>query len=114
MRGNGLLIAAFAPFLGATLYCTVGVEECSLLRPDQRAYVLYSEKRYAEAAPEFTDPFWRAVALFRDGQFEQAAGAFAGFDSAEGAFNQGNALVMQGKYLDAVERYTRALELRSG
>ena len=31
-----------------------------------------------------------------------------------GAFNQGNALLFQGKYEDAAKRYERALELRPG
>jgi Ca-activated chloride channel family protein len=52
------------------------------------------------------------VTLFRQGEFEQAAGVFAGYDTAEAAFNQGNALVMQGKYDEAIARYERALELR--
>ena len=36
----------------------------------------------------------------------------AGYDTADAAFNQGNALVMLGKYVEAAERYARALELR--
>jgi Ca-activated chloride channel family protein len=55
---------------------------------------------------------WSGVALFRQGEFEQAAGVFAGFDTAEAAFNQGNALVMLGRYDDAIARYDRSLELR--
>ena len=54
------------------------------------------------------------MALFRQGEFEKAASLFAGYDSADAAFNQGNALVMQGKYEAAIERYDRALELRPG
>ena len=57
---------------------------------------------------------WQAVALNREGELEQAASLFAGFDTAEAVFNQGNALVMQGKYEAAVERYDRALALRPG
>jgi Ca-activated chloride channel family protein len=52
------------------------------------------------------------VALYRQGEFEQAAGAFAGFDTPEAALNQGNSLVFMGKYDEAVARYDRALELR--
>jgi Ca-activated chloride channel family protein len=54
---------------------------------------------------------WKGAALFRQGEFKQAAGIFAGYDTAESAYNHGNALVMQGKYGDAAARYERALEL---
>ena len=98
---------------GAGLYClTVG--DCSLLTADQRGFRAFERTRYADAASRFADPLWRATALYRAGEFEQAASLFAGFDTFDAAFNQGNALVMQGRYEAAVERYARALELRPG
>lgn len=84
----------------------------TLLTPDQQAYRSFEQQNYDEAAAQFADPMWKGVALFRQGEFEQAAGVFAGFDTAEGAFNQGNALLMHGKYVDAADKYSRALELR--
>jgi Ca-activated chloride channel family protein len=97
--------------LGAISYCLAG-SDCSLLTPDQKAYRLLTAGDYEAAVSRFTDPMWQGVALFRQGEFEQAAGVFAGFDTAEAAFNQGNALVMLGRYDQAVARYQRALELR--
>lgn len=84
------------------------------LRPDQRGRLLMRENRPAEAAQAFRDPLWRGVALFRAGAFKEAAQAFAARDTAEAAFNQGNALVMLGQYDDATKRYDRALALRPG
>ena len=101
----GLVVVA------AIAYCLVG-GDCSLLTPDQKAYRLFEEGEYETAAADFADPMWRGVALSRQGEFEQAAGVFAGFDTADAAFNQGNALIMLGQYNEAVERYERALELR--
>ena len=89
-------------------------EDATLLTPDQRAYRRFAAGDYAAAAAAFTDPMWQGAALFRQGRFAQAAGVFAGFDTAEAAFNQGNALVMEGQYDAAVARYERALELRPG
>jgi Ca-activated chloride channel family protein len=84
------------------------------LSPDQRGRLLLGEGRPAEAATSFEDPLWRGIALFRAGDFKGAAQAFAARDTAEGAYDQGNALVMLGQYEDAVKRYDRALALRPG
>jgi Ca-activated chloride channel family protein len=86
-------------------------DDCTLLTPDQQAYELFEAGEYKAAAETFADPMWRGVTLFRQGEFEQAAGVFASFDTPEAAFNQGNSLVMQGKYDEAIARYDRALEL---
>jgi Ca-activated chloride channel family protein len=87
-------------------------DDCTLLTPDQRAHQSFEAGDYELAAETFADPMWRGVALFRQGEFEQAAGVFAGFDTPEAALNQGNSLVFMGQYDDAVARYERALELR--
>lgn len=84
------------------------------LMPDQRGRLLLSQNRPAEAAKAFRDPLWRGVALFRAGEFKEASQAFAARDTADGAFNQGNALVMLGQYDDALKRYDRALALHPG
>lgn len=106
---TALFIAALA--VGSYSLATGTV---TLLTPDQQAYRFYEQASYAEAAEHFADPLWQGVALFKQGEFEQAAGVFAGYDTAESAFNHGNALVMQGKYAGAAARYARALELKSG
>jgi Ca-activated chloride channel family protein len=95
------------------LYC-LSKHNCSLLTPDQQGYYLFKQQRYETAAMRFADPMWRGIALFRQGDFEQAASLFAGYDTANAAFAQGNALVMQGKYEAAADRYARALQLQPG
>jgi Ca-activated chloride channel family protein len=98
---------------GSGLYC-LSKPGCSLLTPDQQGYYLFKQQQYETAATRFADPMWRGIALFRNGDFEPAASLFAGYDTAEAAFAQGNALVMQGKYEAAVDRYARALQLQPG
>jgi Ca-activated chloride channel homolog len=84
------------------------------LTQDQRGRHLMAQQRYAEAAAEFADPMWVGVAHFRAANFKEAAQTFGGMDTAEAAYDQGNALVMQGKYDEAIARYDRALALRPG
>ena len=99
--------------LGSGVYLLV-TGAVSLWTPNQQGYRFYERGEYSAAAENFADPMWQGIALFRQGEFEHSAGTFAGDDTAESAFNQGNALVMQGNYEGAAERYTRALELKPG
>jgi Ca-activated chloride channel family protein len=82
--------------------------------PDQRGQRLMDEKHYADAAKEFADPMRRGVAQFRAGDFKAAAETFGGIDTADAAYDQGTALIMLGKYEEAIKRFDRALALRPG
>ena len=82
------------------------------LTPDQHGAWLMARQRYAEAARHFSDPLWQGTALYRDGLFKEAAAAFARVESPEAAFDRGNALLMHGKYSDAIASYDRALRQR--
>jgi Ca-activated chloride channel family protein len=82
--------------------------------PDQRGRLLMHRGEAKEAASAFRDPLWRGVALFRAGDFKGAADLFGSLDTAEGAYDEATALVMLGKYDDAVKRYDQALALRPG
>jgi len=109
--GRFVIAALFLTLLLAGVY-SLATGATSLVTPDQRGYRLFEQGRFAEAAETFIDPLWRGVALFKQGEFEQSAAVFATRDTAEAAFNHGNALVMRGKYEGAAARYGRALELR--
>jgi Ca-activated chloride channel family protein len=80
--------------------------------PDQRGQRLMEAGRYTEAATQFADPMRRGVAQFRAGDFKSAAETFGGIDSADAAYDQGTALIMLGKYDEAIQRFDRALSLR--
>ena len=80
--------------------------------PDQRAQRQFDRDEYASAAREFTDPMRRGVAHYRAAAFDDAAAEFGRVGTPEGAFNQGNAYLMRGKYADAIASYDRALDQR--
>lgn len=84
------------------------------LTADQCGDRLFAEKRFAEAAKAYADPWRIGVAQYRDGQFEAAAKTFKRVPGADGAFNQGNAWLMHGKYDEAIGSYDRALGFRPG
>lgn len=75
---------------------------------------MFRAGKYDLAAKGFSDPERQGAAYYRAGDFKRAETAFARAGSAEGAYDRGNALVMRGKYADAVKSYDRALKLRPG
>lgn len=79
------------------------------MKADRRGDMLMREKKFSEAAKAYEDPWHVAAAQYRNGDFEAAAKTFARVPGAEGAFNQGNAWLMHGKYDAAIASYDRAL-----
>jgi Ca-activated chloride channel family protein len=97
-----VLVGLFGPWRRPDLWFTAG----------QRGDMLMRKGEYVQAAKAYSDPARQGAALYRGGDFKGAAAAFARQSSAEGSYNRGNALVMLGKYDDAVKSYDRALSLR--
>lgn len=113
LRSRWALIRFFvvsAAIVSAVVAIVVGGVDL-WLTPDQQAQRLFKEKKYLQAAPLFTDPAWRGTALYRAGEFEDAAQMFARVDSATGQFNQGNAWLMHGAYEQAIKCYDAALQV---
>ena len=65
-----------------------------------------------QAAELFQSPEWKATAHYRAGQFEQAAEALQGINTAESFYNKGNALARLGDYPAALKAYDEALKLQ--
>jgi Ca-activated chloride channel family protein len=104
----GFAIVAFT----AVIFLATGHRSLATLffTPDQVGYRHYLKGEYEKATEFFADSLWKGVSFFKQGDFNKAATLFSGLDTAEAAFNHGNALVMQGKYEEAVGRYDRALD----
>jgi Ca-activated chloride channel family protein len=84
-----------------------------LFSADQMGQRLFARGEYLAAAEHFADSQWKGVAYYRAGEFEQAEQAFARGVTAEDFYNRGNALLMQGKYAEAISQYDQALDLRN-
>jgi Ca-activated chloride channel family protein len=83
-----------------------------LLTPDQQGQRLFENGEFLAAAEAFEEPARRGAAYFRGGDFESAASVYGRLRSPEAAYNRGNALVMLGRYEEAIESYGRALDGR--
>lgn len=79
------------------------------MKADRRGDTLMHQRKFSEAAKAYEDPWHIAAAQYRNGDFEAAAKTFARVPGAAGAFNQGNAWLMHGKYDAAITSYDRAL-----
>ncbi len=110
-----LVISVFTVAVVAWLSLAAGNSRSLIslfLTADQQGQRLLRDGAYGEAAQRFVDPAWRATALFRAGELQDAAAAYGQMTSAEALYNQGTALIMHGKYQEAVEVLDRALSLK--
>ena len=82
-------------------------------REDQRAPALIEEDP-EQAARILDNPQWRGSALYRSGDYESAAGAFASEDTPRASYNRGNALARAGKLEEALEAYENVLAKQPG
>ena len=106
----GLSVVAALGFLGLLVS---GVQHW-FWTGDQRGTFALRDGDPARAAELFEDPLWRGIAQYRAGDFEGAAVSFAAKSDAVSVFDRANALVLLGKYEDAVRIYDAALVLRPG
>jgi Ca-activated chloride channel family protein len=80
------------------------------LTPDQQGRHFYERGEFEKAAGHFENPLWRGIALEHVQDYDGALNAFALSDTAEGWYNQGNALAHLGKYHEAAEAYRQAID----
>jgi len=108
----GLLLAlVFVPLLGGLSPRALAQDwQTPFLNQEQRAKRLLEADQPEAAAQLFETPEWRGSALYRQGEYEAAAQAFAQNDSARAHYNRGNALAKAGDLDGAIEAYDQALE----
>ena len=82
------------------------------LNTNQRGVRALTREEYGAAAESFTVPQWKAVALYRQGEYEQAAEQLQGMKDPEATYNRGNALARLGRLEEAIQSYEQTLELQ--
>lgn len=80
-------------------------------RPDQRASRALEQGDARAAAQLFENREWKAAALYRAGEYQQAAEALEGIQSPDALYNKGNALARAGRLPEAIQAYDAALEM---
>jgi Ca-activated chloride channel family protein len=78
-------------------------------RSEQQAARALARGDPASAVGVARDPLWKGSALYRDGQYEEAADAFAHSDETTAHYNRGNALARAGLLREALSAYDAAL-----
>lgn len=77
---------------------------------NQQGMEAYQAQEYQGASEKFSDPQWQASAHYKAGDYDEALALFEQDESATGLYNQGNTLMQQGKYDEAIKRYERAVK----
>jgi Ca-activated chloride channel family protein len=78
---------------------------------DQQAQQAFNNQHYSEAAAQFKQPDWKAVAYYKAKNYPQAVEALKHTKTADGYYNQGNALAQNGQLQQALTAYNQALKL---
>jgi len=79
--------------------------------PDQKAMQAFDAGDNENAAKAFTQPDWKASALYRNGDYQAAADALEKTAHSDGFYNRANALAKLGNYEEAIKAYDKAIEL---
>jgi Ca-activated chloride channel homolog len=80
------------------------------LTSDQQGRLAYQRKDYDRAAELFADPMWKGEALYRDGQYSEAAKVLARLDTADAAFHEGMAHIRGREYREGIAAFETALQ----
>ncbi|BBB30495.1 hypothetical protein [Neptunomonas japonica] len=79
---------------------------------DQQGAYYYEKQEFLTSASRFNSRDWRAASHYAAGQYERAAMIYGRMNSADGFYNQGNALAQMAYYEVSALAYRKALVLK--
>lgn len=82
----------------------------AFLTPDQQGRWWMEHRDFDRAALHFQNPAWQGYAMYRDGQYAEAAQLLGRLDTADAAFTQGLALIKSRQYRPAIDAFQTVLE----
>lgn len=80
--------------------------------PDQQGRWYYEHGDYGKAAEHFQDPYWKGLALYQHGRWDEARAVFETLDGADAQFMVGNCYAHATEYEEAKDAFNEALRLR--
>ncbi len=109
-RGWLLSVGLVVIILGQPKPALASVWDSLWMRQDQQADLAFEAGDYEQAQQLSEAPLRRGSAAYKQGDFEQALNDFAQVESADGAYNKGNALAKLNKFEEAIKAYDQALK----
>ncbi len=79
-------------------------------RSDQQGARSFAQGDFKTAKDQFNDHRWQASALYRDGQYAEAAKLLENPETADDYYNLGNALAKTGQLSEALKAYEESLQ----
>ncbi|MBF0190209.1 MAG: VWA domain-containing protein [Magnetococcales bacterium] len=107
---RGVLVFWWLPFLLPPSPAHALDWEGAWQRPDQKAAAKWTANDPHSAAALFTDPAWKAAALYRAGRYAESLAALESLDTADSWYNQGNALARLNRLPESLKAYDEALK----
>lgn len=80
--------------------------------PDQQGRWYYEHRDFEKAAQYFQDPYWKGLALYQHGRWDEARKVFESLPGADAKFMAGNSYAHQFEYQEAKDAYDEALRMR--
>lgn len=83
------------------------------LNKNQQGSKHYRNGNMQDAENTFIDKNWKAISAYKNGNYSGAANYLAEAETADELYNLGNSLAMEGKYQQAIDSYTKAIDLKA-
>ncbi len=101
--------ASIAPFQAVE----ASVSDKLFLNKDQQGQKHYKNGDLQSAEKHFRDQNWKAIAAYRNGNYDAASSYLSQAESADEHYNLGNSLAMAGQYQAAINAYQEAIDINA-